>query len=172
MKRIMVVGVSAGVGKSTFASELGKALNRKVYHLDAFYWKPNWVEAPTEEFSKAQQDLVTQEEWIIEGNYTATFEIRTERADTMIYLELPLSVCLYRVIKRWLTNLGKTRPDMGAGCTEKLDWAFIKFICTTYYSRKKSMKDHFQSFLRLDPQNEVIILKGKPAIQSYLDHHS
>ena len=62
------MGVSAGVGKSTFARELGEILNIDVYHLDSFYWKPNWVEAPQEEFANSQQEIVEQDEWIIEGN--------------------------------------------------------------------------------------------------------
>lgn len=169
MKRIMVIGISAGVGKSTFARNLGKALKIPVYHLDSLYWKPGWVEASLEEFSKAQQEIVGQPLWIIEGNYSNTFYIRAEQADTIIYLELPLHVCLYRVVKRWLMNKGKTRPDMGKGCKEKLDWNFIKFIYTTYYPRKRKMNERFQSFQALDPKKKIITLKSKQEIDSYLE---
>lgn len=100
MNRIMVIGISPpGVGKSTFARRLGNILNLKVYHLDAYYWKPNWIEAPYEEFANAQKEIVKKSQWIIEGNYNKTFDIRAEHADTIIYLELPLRVCLYRVVK-------------------------------------------------------------------------
>lgn len=170
MKRIMVIGVSAGVGKSTFARKLGKALKIKVYHLDALYWKPDWVEASLEEFSTAQREIVNQRQWIIEGNYSNSFEIRAEHADTIIYLELPLYVCLYRVFKRWLMNIGRTRPDMGEGCKEKLDWDFIKYICTTYYPRKRKMNEQFQSFQTSGSKKEIIILKSKQEIHSYLEN--
>lgn len=170
MKRIMVIGVSAGVGKSTFAQKLGKVLKINVHHLDALYWKPNWVEATQEEFSEAQQEIVKHDHWIMEGNYRNTIQIRTKHADTLIYLELPLYVCLYRVVKRWLKNIGKTRPDMGNGCKEKLDWKFIKFIYTTYYPRKRNMVGLFQSFQALNPKNEIIILKSRQEIETYLDN--
>lgn len=140
MNRIMVIGVSAGVGKSTFSRRLGEALNIDVYHLDTLYWKPGWVEASLEEFSEAQMNIVQRPNWIIEGNYSNTFDIRVENADTIIYLELPLHICLYRVIRRWITNIGKVRPDMAEGCKEKIDWEFIKFILTTYRPRKENMK--------------------------------
>nr|WP_255731586.1 topology modulation protein [Solibacillus sp. MA9] len=165
----MVIGVSAGVGKSTFAQKLGKALKINVNHLDALYWKPNWVEATLEEFSEAQLDIVKQCQWIIEGNYSNTFQIRAKHADTIIYLELPLYVCLYRVVKRWLKNIGKTRPDMGNGCKEKLDWEFIKFIYSTYYPRKRKMVERFQAFKEIDPKKEIIILKSRQEIKSYLN---
>ncbi|MCH1626871.1 topology modulation protein [Fredinandcohnia quinoae] len=163
MKRIMVIGVSAGVGKSTFARKLSEKLDIEVCHLDTLFWKSGWVEATLEEFTEAQQEIIKKEQWIIEGNYSTTFEIRTEYADTIIYLELPRYVCLYRVIKRWLTHIGKKRPDVG--CTEKMDWAFIKFIWTTYHPRVKKMKDRFH---RLSHEKTIIVLKGKEEINAYL----
>lgn len=168
MERIMVIGVSSGVGKSTFARKLGEALNIKVYHLDVFYWKPGWVEASLEEFAAAQKNIVIQDQWIIEGNYSNTYEIRAEKADTIIYLELPLHVCLYRVIKRWLTNIGKTRPDMGEGCKEKIDWPFIKFILTTYHSRKRKMEERMKAFQSGGPHKRVFMLRSKKEIDSFL----
>lgn len=166
MQRIMVIGVSAGAGKSTFARRLGKCLEIPVHHLDTFYWKPNWVEADAEEFADKQKQAADQEAWIIEGNYTGTFPIRTERADTIIYLELPLIVCLYRVVKRRIMNNGKTRPDMGTECMEKLDWAFIKFILTTYSLRKKKMKERLKDF---SETKQVIMLHDKKEIESFLN---
>lgn len=165
----MVIGVSSGVGKSTFARKLGEALNINVYHLDVYYWKPNWVEATFEEFSKAQQEIVTQDQWVIDGNYINTFDIRTEHADTIIYLELPLYVCLYRVVRRWLLNIGRTRIDIGEGCKEKLDWKFIEFIYTTYYARKKKMADRFQKFQASGANIEIITLKNKKEIESFFN---
>jgi adenylate kinase family enzyme len=169
MNRIMVMGVSPGVGKSTFARRLGESLDIKVYHLDALYWKPKWVEASLEEFAAGQQKIVTLDQWIIEGNYSNTYDIRLQYADTIIYLELPLIVCLYRVLKRWILNIGKTRPDMGKGCKEKLDYEFLKFICTTYYPRKKKMKARLQAFKEMGSQKIIITLKNKKEIQSYLE---
>ena len=167
----MVIGISAGVGKSTFTRRLGVAKNIKVFHLDTFYWKPNWVEAPLEEFIKAQQEIVNQDQWIIEGNYNTTFENRVEHADTIIYLELPLYVCLYRVVKRRIMNNGKTRSDMGKECKEKIDWEFIKFIITTYYPRKKKMSERFHGLQSLG-STDIITLKSKKEIKLFLDNLS
>lgn len=146
MNRVIVIGVSSGVGKSTFARALGKLAGIDVTHLDRLYWKPGWVEAPAEEFSAAQRTIVEQDQWIIEGNYTSTIEIREPLADTVIYLELPLHVCLYRVVKRRIQYHGKTREDLTEGCPEKIDWAFIKFIVTTYGRRKKKMLERLQHY--------------------------
>jgi adenylate kinase family enzyme len=165
----MVIGVSAGVGKSTFSRKLGEITNIDIFHLDALFWRHGWVEAPLNEFADSQREIVKKDQWIIEGNYSNTYDIRSELADTVIYLELPLYVCLFRVVKRWLKNLGKIRPDMGAGCKEKMDWDFIKFIYTTYYPRKKNMEERFQKWKSHDPNKLIVRLKNKREIQSYLD---
>ncbi|WP_088103581.1 topology modulation protein [Halalkalibacter urbisdiaboli] len=169
MNRIMVMGVSAGVGKSTFARRLGNALHIEVYHLDTLFWKPEWVQASLEEFSDKQKEIMKKENWIIEGNYQSTVRIRVEQADTIIYLERSLPVCLYRVVKRWLTNIGKTRIDMGEGCKEKLDWPFIKFILTTYYRRKHSADDRLKDLQKLGFPKKIITLKGRREINEFLD---
>ncbi|WP_368504296.1 topology modulation protein [Alkalihalophilus sp. As8PL] len=167
MKRIMVVGVSAGTGKSTFARKLGERLHIPVYHLDTLYWKPNWVEASEIEFQEAQFNLVKQESWIIEGNYTGTFHLRMKEADTIIYIERSLPVCLYRVLKRYLQNRGKVREDLGEGCIEKLDWPFIKFIVTTYFKRKDNMQERFTHFLDQNGNRKVIQLKNRKQIRDF-----
>ncbi|MGM0777183.1 MAG: topology modulation protein [Bacillota bacterium] len=167
MKRIMVIGISAGAGKSTFARKLGEKTGIEVHHLDVLYWKPGWVERELQEFSDVQREIVKEKQWIIEGNYSNTFEIRAASCDTVIYLEIPLYLCLYRVLKRWVTNLGKTRPDMAAGCTEKMDWKFIKFIVTTYELRKKKMAERLDRFAA--EGKKVVVLKNKADMDSYID---
>lgn len=169
MKRVMVLGVSSGVGKSTFARRLGEILKIPVYHLDALYWRSGWVEAPPAEFAASQAEIAARGTWIIEGNYTHTFEIRAERADTIIYLELPFATCLYRVFRRWLTNIGRTRIDMAPGCKEKLDFEFIRFICTTYHRRKANMETRLRYLNTIGEEKAVIRLKGKRAIRAYLE---
>ncbi len=169
MEKIIVAGVSAGVGKSTFAAKLGEILARPVYHLDAYHWKPGWQEADKEEFKAAQHRMVQGDRWIIEGNYSSTFDIRLEQADTFIYLELPLIVCLYRVLKRWLTNIGKVRPDMGPGCPEKMEWGFLKFIVTTYADRKRTMRSRMRTFLEARDDNKIILLTNKKEIAEFLE---
>lgn len=127
MKRIMIIG-SGGAGKSTLARQLGERLQLDVYHLDALMWKPGWVMATREERISIQQQLVKKDEWIIDGNFGNTLDLRLHAADTVILIDLPRIVCIYRVLKRVARYRGTTRPDMGASCEEKLDFAFLKWV--------------------------------------------
>ncbi|TWT04240.1 topology modulation protein [Planococcus sp. CPCC 101016] len=168
MKKIMVLGVSAGVGKSSFSRKLSEKLAIPVHHLDTYFWKPGWVESSEKEFRAKQQLLVQEDCWIIEGNYTSTYETRRQKADTLIYLELPLYICLYRVFKRRIINQGKTRPDMASGCPEKLDKGFLKFIISTYRARKSKMRKRMAQFIEESPRNKVIFLRSQKEIDEFL----
>ncbi|WP_264804529.1 topology modulation protein [Cytobacillus sp. NCCP-133] len=114
-------------------------------HLDALYWKPGWVESELDDFSASQLEVVKRKQWIIEGSYSSTFNIRGEKCDTVIYLELPLYLPV-QSIEKVDHEPRQTRPDMAEGCQEKMDWAFLKFIITTYGPRKKKMEKRLLKF--------------------------
>ena len=138
MKRILVIG-SGGAGKSTVATRLGQLLDLEVNHLDKFYWRPGWVETPPDEWSQVVADLISGESWIIDGNYGGTLEPRMQRCDTIVFLDMPRLLCLWRIVKRQLKYRGgRRRPDMGEGCPEKLDPEFVSWVWN--YSRRTRPK--------------------------------
>lgn len=126
-KRIMIIG-SCGSGKTTLATQLGKKTNIPVIHLDREYWQAGWVETPKELWIEKQRKLLLGDCWIVDGSYGGTLHIRLEKADTVIFLDYNRYLCLYRVLKRWISNMGKVRADMADGCIEKIDLPFIKFV--------------------------------------------
>src|SRR4051812_36219413 len=94
-RRIAIVG-SPGAGKSPLALQLGALLGRPVLHLDRLYWRPGWVEVAQDVFDAQLEGLVGRNEWIIDGNYSRTLDIRLRRADAAIMLDFSRTLCLYR----------------------------------------------------------------------------
>lgn len=125
--KIMIIG-SSGSGKSTFSRELGAILKIPVHHLDVYYWRPEWQETPPEEWAEFNKNLVLKDEWIIDGHYGRTIEIRMQAADIIFFFDLSPWITTYRVIKRRIQYHKKTRPDLNEGCAESLDWQFIKYV--------------------------------------------
>lgn len=166
MQRILVVGVSAGTGKSTFARALGEKLSFSVTYLDGLYFEAGWKEVSSEVFQQRQADVISNSTWIIEGNYSNTLSVRDERADTIIYLELPLSLCLYRVLKRRVRFHRQTRPELGEGCPERLNFEFLKYIVITYKKRKLSMSNKMQQYQ--DSGKKVFLLQSRQQIDGFL----
>lgn len=135
MWKIIIIG-AGGAGKSTLAKEIGRRLGINVYHLDSLFWKPNWTPTPRKEWIEITQELLKKENWVIDGNFGSTLDMRMEAADTIIFLDYSTVRCLYGVIKRRIQYHGKTRPDMGEECPEKIDFEFLKWIAE--YRKKKS----------------------------------
>lgn len=163
MQRIAVIGC-AGSGKSTFSRKLGERLGMPVTHLDSLFWRPGWTEAPKDEWRDLVTELAAGDEWLIDGNYGGTLDLRIERADTVIYLDAPRRMCLWRVVKRWATHRGKPRPDMGADCPERLDPKFLKWIWDyPTVSRPKTL-----AALREKQSGRVYVLRTSGEMDEFL----
>lgn len=121
LERIVIIG-SSGAGKSTFAQELGAILGIEVVHLDRYFWQPGWKEYPRKARLQIQQLLLEEKDgWIIEGTYLSSSDNRLKAADTIIFLDIPWFVCLWRVIIRHITMHRKpTRFDLPEGSTDRM----------------------------------------------------
>lgn len=162
----MLIG-SGGSGKSTLARQLGNILNIQVYHLDAIFWKPNWEGVSKEEQISIQTDLVKKDEWLIDGNYGGTLDIRMDAADTIIFLDINRTICTIRTLKRMLKYRNKTRPDMGEGCEEKFDFDFLRWI---WNYPKMKRPDILRKLHDLPENKQIIILKSKKDVQTFLEY--
>lgn len=165
MQKIAIIG-SGGAGKSTFAIRLGKTLQLPVYHLDTLFWQPNWIETDREQWIEIQQEIVSKSQWIVDGNYGSTLDIRLEASDTAIFLDINRHTCLFRVLKRTAKHLGKNRADMGAGCNERLDFNFIKWIIGYPEKKRPMILDKLSG---LKKETAVHILSNKKEIEKFLE---
>ncbi|MDY6430783.1 MAG: adenylate kinase [Bacilli bacterium] len=107
MNKVLVVGPS-GAGKSSMSCKLRDILKLPLYHLDNIFWKKDRTHITREEFDTKLSELLSKDSWIIDGDYSRTYEIRMQRADTIVFLDYPLEVCLEGAESR----IGKSRPDI------------------------------------------------------------
>lgn len=126
MQRIAIIG-PPGSGKTTFSSKLSRKLNIPVTHLDRLYWLPNDIKRPKAEFIASQQKVITQDNWIIEGCGTSSFELRYKRADIVIYLNVSPWICIWRSLKRFLFEKNH-HPDTPEGCSKVFNLELIQYI--------------------------------------------
>jgi adenylate kinase family enzyme len=164
MKRVLIIG-SGGSGKSTLATELGRKLDLEVIHLDKVYWRANWQEPPKDAWLSTVDDLLERDSWVMDGNYSGSLARRIEKCDTIVFLDLPRLICLWRILKRRLRYRHGNRPDMAEGCVERFNLEFVLWVWN--YSRRSRPK-----VLRLIGENrmskQIFFLKSRKDVNDFL----
>ena len=158
MKKIIVIGCP-GSGKSTFSRALHDITGIALFHLDMMKWNADRTTVSREVLIERQRAAMARDEWIIDGNYGSTMEMRMKECDTVFFLDYPLEVCLGGIESR----RGKARPDMPWGETEP-DEEFLSFV-RAYNTEKRP------GVLRLLEQyadRNIIIFKSREESERYL----
>lgn len=151
MRRVSVIGSSTGVGKTTFGRRVAERLGVPFVELDALFWGPAWTESPTEAFRERVAQLTSDDAWVIDGNYTGRLgDLVWQRADTLVWLDLPLSVALWRTLIRTLRRV-RSGEELWSENRESLRNAFLAreslflYAVRTYGARRKRFQERLGS---------------------------
>jgi adenylate kinase family enzyme len=126
MRRIIVVGCQ-GSGKTSLALKLGRKLGLPVVHLDVLYWRPSWKGSDKASFRVRVADAIAGEGWVVDGSFSGlAFDLTLARADTLIVIERPRLLCLWRIARRSAFDRDGKRPDLPEGCPEQFDWNLMR----------------------------------------------
>ena len=105
--KIIVLGCS-GSGKSTFSKKLHEITQLPLIHLDNIWWKKDRTHISREEFDRKLDEILQNDTWIIDGDYSRTYEVRFKACDTVIFLDYSFEECMNGIMER----VGKTRTDI------------------------------------------------------------
>ncbi len=159
MKKVIVIGCP-GSGKTTFAEKLNKYTGLPLYYLDAIWHRPDKTHIPREEFDERIIEIFSTDEWIIDGNYGRTIEMRLKECDTVFLFDLPTEVCLQGATER----LGKGRYDL-PWVEKELDSEFEGFI--KEFS-EKSLPRIYDLIEKYKEEKQVTIFKSREEADEYL----
>lgn len=105
--RIIILGCS-GSGKSTLSRKLQELSGLPLIHLDNVWWKADRSHISRDEFDEKLKEILQGEKWIIDGDFSRTYEVRFAACDTVIFLDYSFEECMKGITDR----VGKKRPDI------------------------------------------------------------
>jgi adenylate kinase family enzyme len=144
MRRVSVVGGSCS-GKTTFARALARVLDVPFVELDALNWEANWTMADVTTFQERIRAAIAGDAWVVDGNYggRGARDIVWPRADTVVWLDLPLPVTLLRMWRR-TTDRIRRREKLWGGNEETIRNTFFSreslfvWALTTHRRRRRN----------------------------------
>ena len=159
MKKIIVIGCP-GSGKSTVSRALHNKTGIPLYHLDMMYWNADKNTVEKSVFRERLFAVLEKDEWIIDGNYGSTMELRMAACDTVIFLDYPLDICLEGIRER----RGKPRSDMPWIETEE-DAEFIEFIKSYNEQQKPKVIELLEKY----SDKNIVILESREQADAFLN---
>ncbi len=169
-RRVAVTGM-AGAGKSTFSRALSAKTGHPIVVLDLHFWLPGWTEPTEAEWREKQKTLLAGDDWIADGNYHSTLDLRLERADTVVFLDIRWWICAWRALVRGV----RTRPvgfELPAGCEESR-WRRLRDEWWLAWRIWRVRRSERETELKIISQHgehaAMYVLRSKRAVREFLD---
>lgn len=159
MKKVIIIGCP-GSGKSTFGRKLKSVTGLPLYHLDMMYWNKDKTTVDKSVFLNKLKDVMNEPEWIIDGNYSSTMELRIIKSDTVFFLDYPVEVCLEGIKSR----AGKPRSDMPWVENDCSDKEFIDFVTNFNQSTRPMVVDLLKKY----SSKNIIIFTSREQANQYI----
>ena len=159
MKRVLILGCP-GSGKSMFARKLQKKTGLPLIHLDNVWWKPDRTHITRAQFDARLAEILETDTWILDGDYSRTYEPRIKACDTAIFLDFDESVCMRGIEER----VGSVRPDM-PWTEPTLDPELVALVRRYRTENRPALLTLFDRY----PDRRYLIFRTRESAAAWLD---
>lgn len=157
-KKILVLGCS-GSGKSTFARKLREATGLPLIHLDNVWWNPDRTHISREEFDCRLAALLAGDHWILDGDYSRTYEVRIRACDLIVFLDFDEEICMRGILER----VGKARPDIP--WTEDAPDPELVALVRNY---RRDNRPQLYALLAKYPEKQALVFRARDEAERWL----
>lgn len=159
MKKVIIIGC-CGSGKSTFARQLHACTGIPLFHLDQLNWNVDKTTVEKNVFLNRVNEVIKQKEWIIDGNYGSSIEMRMQACDTVFFLDYPVDVCIQGIHER----VGKVRTDI-PWVEDEVDEDLIEFV----RNYEKEDRPEILELLSKYKEKDIHIFRNRKDAKIYLE---
>jgi adenylate kinase family enzyme len=169
--RVVIVASASGSGKTTLGRELARRLQAPFHELDALHHGPKWTEATPAELRARVEPLLAEPHWVVDGSYRGKLgNLVLERADVVVWLDLPLRVWLPRLLRRTARRV-LTREELWNGNRESMRnvvfsrHSLVLFALRNYPRRRRLYPSELAPYT-------VVRLRSPRQVRRWLDDYS
>lgn len=170
MKRVVVFGTT-GSGKSRLAEQLARQTGLRVVELDALFWGRDWQPAPVELFRHRVECEIKDGGWIVVGIYGQVRDLTWRAADTLVWLDLPLPLVMWRLLRRTLHRVATRQELWGTGNRESWRNAFLSRNSILLYAirtHRRNRQRFTQECDMLGADKKVVRLRSPREVERFL----
>lgn len=160
-QRICILGPSNS-GKSTLAAAIGRARSLPVIHLDQYRHLPGtqWVERPDGEFERVHGEVMSTEQWVVDGNYSRWLPERLQRATGLVLLDASTAARVVRYFRRTLFE-----PDRAGSLNGTRDGLRVEMIRSMLGPARKSRLRYRHAFDEFE--RPKVLLPDRAALETF-----
>ncbi len=174
MKKIAIIGPK-GSGKTTLAHHLCSIVNVEVIHADAVLNQSGESVKTDSQGKNCLESYLQQPAWIIEGNGDPTnpdfiYERRFAAADTIIWLDLPHNICVWRLLKRLFQSQGRFGGFFLNNYPRNIqEYGFLQGLIQTWNYMKQERYLVREKIDQCCGDKRVFILRSPSEVKDFLD---
>ena len=165
--RITIIGHAAS-GKTTLAKKISRKLDIPHIHLDRFWFESGGLDVQKGNNKKVEyvqgyirnkvEDFIMQENWVSDGFYSKVQPLIIDRADQLIFIDIPLYTRIANHIKRVFRDERHQELNMWD------EFLFIFEIIKRFF-----LKDaKYRKFIAQYPE-KLLVLKSYKEVDAYLE---
>lgn len=166
-RRVAVAGTS-GTGKTTLARRIGARLDLPMTEIDALFHGPAWHPRPT--FEADVEAVISSPQWVTEWQYRVVRGRIADRADTLVWLDLPVRVTMSRVVRRTVGRRLR-RTELWNGNIEAPLWTFFtdpEHIVRWAWSHRHTLRDRIPALAAAHPDLHVVRLRSQQEVDRWM----
>jgi len=169
VRRVLVVG-NTGAGKTTMAAALAARLGVPHVEMDALFWEPGWVQSELAVFRARVDEATGGDGWTACGNYSRAVDITWPRADTVVWLDLPVALSVWRVIVRTVRRRIRREQLWGTNHEKISDLFKLNDESLVYFALKHGRRKRAQIAERIAAHPHVTVhhLRSRRDVRRFL----
>jgi adenylate kinase family enzyme len=167
VKRVAILSSASGSGKTALGRRLAETLGVRFFELDAIHHQAGWTELDADELRRRVEPIVALEAWVVDGSYRGKLgDLVLERADTVVWLDLPRRVWLPRLLRRTVRRVVR-REELWNGNRETLRGVLFSRDSLLLYALRNE-RSRRERYPRELARFRVVRLRSQTEVDAFL----